>query len=84
MYSKRIFILFLFVLISQNTQIQANNIDKFTIDGSTLIYDTENIDDIENNEVNNEDTDIFFQLLSENPLGSDENCETHHCFISWL
>ena len=67
MYSKRIFILFLFVLISQNAQIQANSFDKFSIDGTTIIYDTENIDDIENEGINSEDSDIFFQLLSENP-----------------
>ena len=64
---KKILNLFLFFLIFQNNQILADNIDKFTVDGSILIYDTENIDDLENQGINQEDTDIFFQLLSENP-----------------
>ena len=64
---KRIFNLFLFFLIFQNNQIFADSIDKFAIDGSTLIYDTENIDDLESIGINAEDPDIFFQILIENP-----------------
>ena len=63
----KIFYLQLLILIFQSNQVFSANIDKFIIDQSKLIYDTENIDDWENAEINEEDPDIFFQLLSENP-----------------
>ena len=52
--------LFIFFLIAQNTPVFSGNIDKFTVDQSKLIYDTENIDDWENAEINEEDPEIFF------------------------
>ncbi len=63
----KIFYLPVLILIFQSNQVFSASIDKFTIDQSKLIYDTENIDDWENAEINEEDPDIFFQLLSENP-----------------
>ena len=27
--------------------------------------------------------ELLIELLSENPLGSDENCDTHHLVIFW-
>ena len=63
----KIFYLLVFFFIFQSNQVFSANIDKFTIDQSKLIYDTENIDDWENAEINEDDPDIFFQLLSENP-----------------
>ena len=67
MFALKFFYLFIFFLIVQNTQVFAGNIDKFTVDQSKLIYDTENIDDWENAEITEEDPEIFFQLLKENP-----------------
>ena len=63
----KIFYLLVLFFIFQINQVFSANIDKFTIDQSKLIYDTENIDDWENAEINEDDPDIFFQLLSENP-----------------
>mgnify|MGYP001038910262 CR=1 FL=1 len=63
----KIFYLLVLFFIFQSNQVFSANIDKFTIDQSKLIYDTENIDDWENAEINEDDPDIFFQLLSENP-----------------
>tara|TARA_B100001250_G_C19573654_1_gene688783 strand:+ start:98 stop:730 length:633 start_codon:yes stop_codon:yes gene_type:complete len=63
----KIFYLLVFFLIFQSNQVFSASIDKFTIDQSKLIYDTENIEDWENAEINQDDPDIFFQLLSENP-----------------
>ena len=63
----KIFYLLLFFFIFQSNQVFSASIDKFTIDQSKLIYDTENIEDWENAEINQDDPDIFFQLLSENP-----------------
>ena len=63
----KIFYLIVFFLIFQSNQVFSASIDKFTIDQSKLIYDTENIEDWENAEINQDDPDIFFQLLSENP-----------------
>ena len=63
----KIFYLLVLFLIFQSNHVFSANIDKFTVDQSKLIYDTENIDDWENAEINEEDPDIFFQLLSENP-----------------
>ena len=63
----KIFYLPVLILIFQSNLVFSASIDKFTIDQSKLIYDTENIDDWENAEINEEDPDIFFQLLSENP-----------------
>ena len=54
-------------MIFQSNQVFSASIDKFTIDQAKLIYDTENIEDWENAEINQDDPDIFFQLLSENP-----------------
>ena len=63
----KIFYLLIFFFIFQSNQVFSASIDKFTIDQSKLIYDTENIEDWENAEINQDDPDIFFQLLSENP-----------------
>ena len=63
----KIFYLLVFFFIFQSNQVFSASIDKFTIDQSKLIYDTENIEDWENAEINQDDPDIFFQLLSENP-----------------
>ena len=63
----KIFYLIVFFLIFQSNQVFSASIDKFTIDQAKLIYDTENIEDWENAEINQDDPDIFFQLLSENP-----------------
>ena len=63
----KIFYFLVFFFIFQSNQVFSANIDKFTIDQSKLIYDTENIEDWENAEINQDDPDIFFQLLSENP-----------------
>ena len=63
----KIFYLLVFFFIFQGNQVFSASIDKFTIDQSKLIYDTENIEDWENAEINQDDPDIFFQLLSENP-----------------
>ena len=63
----KIFYLLVLFFIFQSNQVFSANIDKFTIDQSKLIYDTENIEDWENAEINQDDPDIFFQLLSENP-----------------
>ena len=63
----KIFYLLVFFFIFQSNQVFSASIDKFTIDQSKLIYDTENIEDWENAEINQDDPDIFFQLLIENP-----------------
>ena len=63
----KIFYLLVLFFIFQSNQVFSASIDKFTIDQSKLIYDTENIEDWENAEINQDDPDIFFQLLSENP-----------------
>ena len=63
----KIFYFLVFFFIFQSNQVFSASIDKFTIDQSKLIYDTENIEDWENAEINQDDPDIFFQLLSENP-----------------
>ena len=63
----KIFYLLVFFFIFQSNQVFSASIDKFTIDQAKLIYDTENIEDWENAEINQDDPDIFFQLLSENP-----------------
>tara|TARA_Y100001935_G_C17178798_1_gene444031 strand:- start:172 stop:810 length:639 start_codon:yes stop_codon:yes gene_type:complete len=67
MYRLKIIFFVIIYLAFSSAYSFSSNLEKFSVDQNILIYDTENIKNLELAEINDEDVELFFKFLSENP-----------------